>query len=65
MFSPCAPSDPRGIEMDMGKVPKGKLKEPPVSIDDYMKALCRIKPSSCEEDLVRYVEFTEKYGEDG
>ena len=51
--------------MDMYQIPDGKLKEPPVTVDDYMKALTRIKPSCCAEDLIRYEEFTAKYGEDG
>ncbi len=38
----------------MYDLPDGKLKEPPVSFDDYMQALQRIKPSVCEDDLLRY-----------
>ena len=64
-FSPVAPSDPEGIEMSMYDVPQGMLREPPVSIDDYMKALTRCKPSCCEEDLERYVDFTDKFGQEG
>lgn len=61
-YTPCAPSDPQGIEMDMYAIPDGKLKEPPVCIDDYMKALTRIKPSVCLEDLAKYDDFTSKFG---
>ena len=64
-FTPCAPSDPTGTDMDMYAIPDGKLKEPPVCVDDYMKALTRIKPSCCVEDLTRYQEFTDKFGQDG
>ena len=64
-YTPCAPSDPQGIEMDMYAIPDGKLREPAVCLDDYMKALTRIKPSVCEEDLERYVDFTNKFGQDG
>jgi len=51
--------------MDMYAIPDGKLREPAVCLDDYMKALTRIKPSVCEEDLERYVDFTNKFGQDG
>jgi len=51
--------------MDMYAIPDGKLKEPPVFLDDYMKALTRIKPSVCLEDLERYEDFTSKFGQDG
>lgn len=48
--------------MDMYDIPDGKLREPAVEADDFMKALTRIKPSVCEEDLLRYVDFTNKFG---
>ena len=51
--------------MDMYDIPDGKLREPEVTIDDYMQALTRIKPSVCLEDLERYVDFTNKFGQDG
>ena len=51
--------------MGMYDIPDGKLKEPAVEFDDYMQALSRIKPSVCEDDLKRYVEFTDKYGQEG
>jgi len=48
--------------MDMYSIPDGKLREPPVCLDDYMQALMRIKPSVCVEDLERYTDFTAKFG---
>jgi vacuolar protein-sorting-associated protein 4 len=64
-WTPCSPSDPRGVEKNMYDIPNGMLKEPPVCYDDYMKALIRIKPSVALEDLKRYEDFTAKYGQDG
>jgi vacuolar protein-sorting-associated protein 4 len=64
-FTPCKPSDPEGVEMSMYSVPDGKLREPPVSFDDYMQALTRIRPSVCIEDLEKYKDFTNKFGQDG
>ena len=64
-YTPCSPSDPDGKEMTMYDVPDGKLREPEVCLDDYMQALTRIKPSVCQEDLERYVDFTTKFGQDG
>ena len=64
-WTPCAPSDPQGTEMNMYDIPDGKLKEPSVCFDDYMQALTRIKPSVCIADLDRYVDFTSKFGQDG
>ena len=64
-YTPCSPSNPQGKWMDMYDIPDGKLREPEVTIDDYMQALTRIKPSVCLEDLERYVDFTNKFGQDG
>ena len=64
-YQPCPPSAPGGIEMNMYDIPDGRLKEPPVCLDDYMQALTRIKPSVCVEDLARYQDFTDKFGQDG
>ena len=64
-YTPCPPSDPQGQQMSMYDIPDGKLREPPVCMDDYMQALTRIKPSVCEDDLERYVDFTNKFGQDG
>ena len=46
----------------MYDIPGGMLVEPPVCFDDFMQALTNIRPSVAEDDLVRYEEFTEKYG---
>lgn len=63
-YVPCSPSDAEGEEMDMYSIPDGKVREPPVCLDDYMKALTKIKPSVCLDDLERYVDFTGKFGQD-
>ena len=51
--------------MGMYDVPAGKLKEPSVSFGDFMQALSKQKPSVCEEDLLKYEDFTEKFGQEG
>ena len=64
-YTPCKPSDPQGVDMGMYDIPDGKLREPPVSFDDFMQALTKIKPSVALEDLDRYKDFTNKFGQDG
>ena len=66
-WTPCSFSDPdpSAKEMGMYDIPDGRLKEPPVCFDDFMSALTRIKPSVCIDDLKRYVDFTNKFGQDG
>ena len=66
-WTPVSPSDPSPGCKDMGMydVPAGKLKEPSVSFGDFMQALSKQKPTICEEDLLRYEDFTEKFGQEG
>jgi len=61
-YSPCSPSDPNGMEMNMYDVQNGMLREPPVCFDDYMQALTKIKPSVCIDDLKRYEVYTAQFG---
>ena len=51
--------------MDMYSVPDGKLKEPAVCVDDFFQALTKQKPSVAPEDLKRFEEFTEQFGQEG
>lgn len=66
-WTPTSPgdTDPSCKVMGMYDVPAGKLKEPPVCLDDFMQALTKCKPSVCIEDLARYEDFTSKFGQDG
>jgi vacuolar protein-sorting-associated protein 4 len=59
-WTPCSPSDPdpKAKEMNMYDIPDGKLKEPPVCLEDFMQALTKCKPSVCIDDLARYEDFT-------
>jgi len=54
-WTPCSPSDtdPTAKNMGMYDIPDGKLKEPPVCLEDFMQALTKCKPSVCKEDLKR------------
>ena len=51
--------------MGMYDVPDGKLKEPPVSLEDFFQALTKQKPSVAPEDLKRFEDFTEQFGQEG
>jgi hypothetical protein len=49
--------------MNMYDIENGMLAEPAVCYNDYMQALSNIRPSVAQEDLVRYEDFTDKYGQ--
>ena len=64
-YTPCAPSDPQAIEMDLLSVPKGLLKPPTVNGDDFFKMLDTTRPSVSANDLIKQQQFTEEFGLEG
>jgi len=42
-----------------------ELRCPPVSLDDFMQALARIKPSVNDSDIEEHIKWTEEFGQDG
>lgn len=41
------------------------LKAPDVTMDDFMAALARIKPSVNDDDIKDHVKWTEEFGQEG
>lgn len=64
-YEPTYPSDPTGINMTLFQVEPSKLRAPDVTVEDFHQAIARIKPSVCEADLERQIEFTSTFGQDG
>ena len=48
---PTYPTDPEGSDMTLMTIDSKKLVCPPVTMDDFMSALSRIRPSVGEEDI--------------
>eukprot|EP00817_Percolomonadidae_sp_ATCC50343_P007858 CAMPEP_0117431046 /NCGR_PEP_ID=MMETSP0758-20121206/10598_1 /TAXON_ID=63605 /ORGANISM="Percolomonas cosmopolitus, Strain AE-1 (ATCC 50343)" /LENGTH=368 /DNA_ID=CAMNT_0005219699 /DNA_START=299 /DNA_END=1408 /DNA_ORIENTATION=- len=65
MLVPCSPNEPGAQPMTLYNVPPERLAEPPVSKDDFEKALQTTNLSVSNEYLKRYVQFTKDYGQDG
>lgn len=61
-WMPCSPGDPKAVEMTWQQLEPDDLKEPPVDMNDMMRALAASKPTVNEEDLVRLKKFTEEFG---
>jgi vacuolar protein-sorting-associated protein 4 len=61
---PTFPSDPEGQDMTLMQVPPEKLVCPPVSTDDFMTALQRIKPSVNMDDVQQHHDWTAEFGQD-
>ena len=64
-WTPTFPSDPAGQDMDLMSVQPDLVRCPPVSMDDFMQALSRIKPSVNEDDITEHIKWTEEFGQDG
>ena len=52
---PTFPSDPEGQNMTLMDVDPTKLVCPPVTMDDFMSALSRIRPSVCDKDIEDHI----------
>mmetsp|Transcript_16034 Transcript_16034/g.20290 ORF Transcript_16034/g.20290 Transcript_16034/m.20290 type:complete len:430 (-) Transcript_16034:128-1417(-) len=61
---PTFPSDPEGQDMNLYDIQSDLLRCPDVSMDDYMTAINRIKPSVCEDDIREHIQWTEDFGQD-
>ena len=62
---PTYASDPRGIDTTMADMDPEKLKAPPINFDDFQEALSKTKPTVSQDDLGKYEEWTEEFGQDG
>jgi vacuolar protein-sorting-associated protein 4 len=51
--------------MTLYEVPTEKLKVPDVSFDDFQKALARSGSSVSPDELLRFVQWTKEFGQEG
>lgn len=61
---PTFPSDPQGQDMTLMQVQPDLLVCPPVTMDDFMSALHRIRPSVCDDDITQHIEWTNEFGQE-
>ncbi|MES1909486.1 MAG: hypothetical protein MHM6MM_002215 [Cercozoa sp. M6MM] len=63
---PCSPADPAGEEMSLFDVPDpNKVKPLPLTMNDFLRALAKAKPSVGEADICQHVDWTREFGEEG
>jgi vacuolar protein-sorting-associated protein 4 len=52
--------------MTLSELPEPELLMPPdVSVDDFIKALSKIKPTVSSQDLIKQEQFTKEFGQEG
>lgn len=64
-YEPCSPGDAGAQEMTWQDVPGEQLREPPLTIKDFMKAVKHARPTLNQADIQRHIDFTKEYGQDG
>lgn len=65
MVTPCSSTDPNAFEATWMEVPGDKIHAPNVMYNDFLRAIDNTRPTVTEEDLVKYVDWTEKFGVNG
>lgn len=64
-LEPCSPGAVGAQEMSWTEIDGAKLNEPIITKNDFLAAVARSKPSVGKEDLVKQLEFTEQFGQEG
>jgi len=65
-ITPCSSGDPEGFEQNWMNIPDNiPLLEPILTMTDFLKALRTSKKSVNEEDVKKYREWTEEFGQEG
>ena len=65
LWTPCSPRDPGAVEMSWMSIDGDKLKEPHLTIADFLKALQNNRPTVNAEDLKQFEDFTNDFGQEG
>lgn len=65
LYEACSPGDPHGEEMSLYDISTERFKPNDVSYTHFKQALANVKPSVGSEDLKRFEDWTQQYGQDG
>lgn len=65
LYTPCSPGDPDAKEMSWVDIEADELKEPELTIKDFLKAIKTTRPTVNDEDLRKQEEFTRDFGQEG
>jgi vacuolar protein-sorting-associated protein 4 len=65
LLTPCSPGDKGAIEMSWIDIPRDKLLELVVSMDDMLLSLANAKPTVNDGDLKKLKAFMKDFGQEG
>ena len=64
-LTPCSPGDPEAIEMSWVDIEADELKEPDLTIKDFLKSIKTSRPTVNAEDIAKQEQFTRDFGQEG
>lgn len=64
-YQPCSPGDDMAVEMNWMDLEGDQLREPELTLKDFIKAVKTNKPTVNQNDLDKFVEFTNDFGSEG
>ena len=61
-WTPCSPGDPAAEERAWTELDSDELLEPPLRLNDFVRAVDSVRPTVSEDDIKRHVEWTNDSG---
>lgn len=65
MMYPCNPNQPGAQKMSMMDIEPTKLAAPPVTAQDFIESIQKIRASVSPSDLIRFEQWTAEFGQEG
>ncbi|KAL5534508.1 VPS4 [Sanghuangporus baumii] len=62
-WTPCSPGDPAAVEKSWTELDSDELLEPPLKLNDFVKAVDSVRPTVSEDDIKRHIDWTNDSGE--
>ncbi|KIO28383.1 hypothetical protein M407DRAFT_182013 [Tulasnella calospora MUT 4182] len=64
-YTPCSPGRPQAIEKSWTDVGQDELQEPPLTVDDFVRAISIVRPTVTPDDIKKHIEWTQNAGSEG
>ena len=61
-WTPCSPGDPDAVEKAWTEVESDELLEPPLRLNDFVRAVNSVRPTVTEEDIKKHDQWTNDSG---
>jgi len=62
-WTPCSPGDPDAVEKSWDDIGSDELLEPPLKLNDFLKALDSNRPTVTQSDIQKHEDWTKESGE--